>query len=204
MVPIHDTDVAVERWKKAEWTHYELWEKVEQRLKRRKRLWIGLTALLFIMLSAVPIVRERLPQWKGLSAARRLSQEVNQLKRDAAIEKAAFRLKFNNASGSTAYTVERTPSCAQAGGDVVRSVELMKPSDVGTFAVISTEQGHALNLPGLVEQLCYDPVNGNFAASSGENLIGVGIIPARDLAESRLDRIALMLLTGLSAEVAFD
>ena len=34
MVPIYESDVAEERWSKSEWNHYELWEKVEQRVRR--------------------------------------------------------------------------------------------------------------------------------------------------------------------------
>ena len=50
MVPIHDTDVAEERWSQAEWENYELWEKVELKLKRKKQLWILATFLVFLAL----------------------------------------------------------------------------------------------------------------------------------------------------------
>ncbi|MBC7691108.1 MAG: hypothetical protein H7222_05015 [Methylotenera sp.] len=208
MVPVHDTDIANERWKKAEWSHYELWERVEHRLRRRKQIWIMLTILLFLMLSAVPIIRERLPQWKSLAATRRLSQELNQLKRDAAVERMAYRLRFIRAPGevgSTAYTVEKSPSCQDTSGKVVRSGELMKATDIGAFTVITSSEGRALNLPGLVEQFCYDPLSGMApVAGASDKLAGVGIIQLKDLTEKRLDRIALLLLSGPSAEISFD
>lgn len=50
MVPIYDSDVAEERWSKAEWRNYELWEKLEQRQIRKKRLWIMATILVFLMI----------------------------------------------------------------------------------------------------------------------------------------------------------
>jgi hypothetical protein len=80
MVPIHDTDLAQERWSQTEWEHYELWEKLEAKFRRRKAVWIGAAVLLFFVLSSVPILIEHWPKWIALGANRKLSEEINRLK----------------------------------------------------------------------------------------------------------------------------
>src|SRR6185437_11560801 len=94
MVPIHDSDVGEQRWSKSEWENYELWEKVELRLKRQKRLWVFATIVIFLGLSAVPIVIERWPKWSSRSMAVTLAREINRMKRDSSIGRSAFRLRF--------------------------------------------------------------------------------------------------------------
>ena len=199
MVPIHDTDVALERWNKAEWSHYELWEKTEQRLKLRKQLWIGLIAIIFIMLSAVPILKDRWPKWRGLTATRRLSEELNRMKRDASIEQSPMRLRFQGA-GSLTFVIEKVSNCQAASGVTLRTGDLLKEPEQSTFILMSSENGRMLGVPGLIEQFCYDPFKG--ANITGLN--AVGIISAKDLTERRLDRISLLLLSGPSAEISFD
>src|SRR5262245_34313847 len=103
MVPIHDTDVASERWSKAEWEHYELWEKIEQRYRRRRRLWILGTVAVFVALSSIPVIMDRWPHWASVTASRKLASEINALKRDASIEHQAFRLRFEG-KGALSYT----------------------------------------------------------------------------------------------------
>src|SRR5437868_6887859 len=110
MVPVHDTDIAAERWSKAEWQHYELWEKIEIRLRRRKWLWITATVSVFMGLSSIPIVLDRSPKWLTLRLSRKLAQEINWMKREAGIEQRAFRLRF--VSGTTlSYVVETSAHC---------------------------------------------------------------------------------------------
>ena len=68
MVPIHDTDLAQERWSQTEWEHYELWEKLEVKLSdvARPSGSAPLPFLLFFILSSVPILIEHWPKWIAL------------------------------------------------------------------------------------------------------------------------------------------
>jgi hypothetical protein len=208
MVPIHDTDIGEERWDKAAWESYELWEKIELRLRRRKRLWIFGTVLLFIMLSAVPIVRDRLPKWTTETAARRLAQEVNRIKRDANIDRSAYRIRFNE-SGSLSYQVERVKSCAEAKGVVLRTEALLSKSKLGSYVLLTSQQGVEIGAPGLVQSFCYDYLAGSEGALNGQTIIGFGIMPAQDLSANnltapRMDRLSVLLLSGPLAEISFD
>ena len=202
MAPIHDTDVALERWNKAEWSHYELWEKTEQRLKLRKQLWIGFTAILFILLSAVPILKDRWPKWRGLTATRHLSEELNHMKRNASIEQTSMRMRFQG-SGSLSFVIEKVSDCQAPSGVTLRTGDLLRESERSSFVLMSPENGRVLGVPGLVEQLCYDPFKGANPLEGG-GLSAVGIISAKDLTERRLDRVSLLLINGPSAEISFD
>ncbi len=204
MVPIHDTDIAEERWSKAEWSHYELWEKVEKRLRKNKRRWIAATVLLFLGLSSIPIIKERSPKWRGLSAARKLADEINWIKREAGIQKTAFRLRLSP-SETLSYTIEKTPNCADVGTEVKTAslVDEKQASKGQKFFFLSPDQGSELDIPGLINQFCYDPLLGHVAAE-GDKLLAIGVINANDLTEKRLDRVTLLLLNGPSAEISLD
>lgn len=202
MVPIYDSDVAEERWSKSEWGHYELWEKVEQRVRRHNRLWIGCTAVVFLALSSIPIVMDRGPKWRTLSSMRRLGQEVNLMKREAGIRHVAYRIRFAG-DGSIAYRIERVASCSDpaAAGTLLRSDVLIHGAG---YVLVGPARGKALGIPGLLESFCYDPEQGNMEASKGDAVSGFAVIPAQDLAAGRLDRMSLLVLTGASAEVSFE
>ncbi len=203
MAPIHDTDVAQERWSKAEWENYELWEKVELRLKRQKRLWIFATLVVFLILSAVPIVMDRWPKWMSRAAARHLAQEINQIKREASINRAAYRIKFVS-EGDLKYVVEKISNCSVEKGDLIRASSIYPFSIQDSFTWISNVRGNNMHIPGLVNEFCYDYLTGSDPALRGESVVGFGIIPATDLTENRSDRLSILLLTGPSAEVSFD
>ncbi len=198
MAPIHDTDVAEERWNQATWNQYELWEKVEHRARRKKRLWIAGTIGVFLLLSAVPILRDRWPKWASLGAARRLAREVNLMKREASVAHAAFRIRFN---GALEFQIEKSASCSE-GGAVVRKGSL-REGDRG-YALIAPAAGEELGVPGLIESFCYDYLSGSEPVLKGRPLVGFGIIPVNDLAEKRTDRVSMLLLGGPSAEPSFD
>lgn len=203
MVPIHDTDVASERWSKAEWENYELWEKVELRLKRQKRIWIFATLVLFLVLSSVPIVMDRWPKWATRLAARNLAQELNRLKREAIKERAAYRIRFIE-EGKLNYAVERLADCSAVQGELKRTDSLVSPSVSVLYASIFPLQAKELGIPGVVNEFCYDYLTGSGAIAKGESVVGFGIIPAKDLTEKRLDRLTVLLLSGPSAEMSFD
>lgn len=215
MVPIHDTDLAEERWSQSEWDNYELWEKIEYRLKRRKKLWVFATFILFIALSAVPIVLDRWPKWKTRAFARKLAQEINHIKNDAITQRAAFRLRFAG-EGKLSYAVEKLESCSSQHGEIVRSGTLSSSAALTTDVVpeskesnrgytwLSESAGTELQVPGLVQEFCYDYLLGSSATQQDGVIIGFGIISVKDLTEKRLDRLSLLILSGTSAEISFD
>lgn len=214
MVPIHDTDVAEERWTKSEWETYELWEKVELRARRKRRIWIVATFFLFLILSAVPIVMNQYPRWIARSLARQLGQQINQMKRDASIAKSPYRIRIYEGE-SLQFTIEKVADCEAGQGEVIQTRLLDYPSIVGkdgtgrtggkgSFRWVSSEMAAELGVPGLVNQFCYDPFKGSDATLKGKSVAGVGVISVKDLAEKRVDRIALLLLTGPSAEISFE
>ncbi|MGK5084959.1 hypothetical protein WDW37_16850 [Bdellovibrionota bacterium FG-1] len=203
MAPIYDTDLATERFAKDEWSNYELWEKVEVRLRRRKRFWIGAAVVAFLSLSSVPIVTDRLPQWKALAATRRLAQEINQLKREASQHHGAFRIRFLG-GGSLAYRIERTFSCSATAFEVVREGTLVTLSDLPKFVLLSPEQGANMGIRGFSESFCYDFLAGSDSVLRGETMVGFGIMPVNDVTQARSDRIAILLTAGPSGEISFE
>lgn len=203
MVPIHETDLAEERWSKAGWENYELWEKVELRLKRKKRLWIFATLLTFIILSAVPIVMDRWSKWVALSLARHLAQEVNWLKREASTNHTAFRLKFIT-HGKLNYVIEKVQNCFAPQGEIVRAGSLVTRSIFEGYTWVNPEEGTQLGVPGLVNEFCYDDLAGSGAVLKGESVVGFGVMSVKDLAEKKVDHLSILLLSGPSAEISFD
>lgn len=205
MVPIHDTDIAEERWSQAEWQHYELWEKVEAKIKRRKWLWITGAGFVFLALSSVPIITDRLPWWNSLSASRKLANEIGALKRDATLHRAAYRIRFD-ADGSLRYAIEKGASCGDSGATVVRKGALLKKSRLDEYALISPKASETLGISGLGTSFCYDYLAGSEAVLTGQKLSGFAIAPVKDLASepARKDRVSVLLLAGPSAEISFE
>ncbi len=204
MAPIHESDIAENRWSQAEWKHYELWEKVEQRLNRRKWLWISGTILLFLALSAVPVIRDRSPKWTSQAAARRLAREVSMMKRDAAIQHAAFRLRFGDPTKDLSFVVEKGTSCSGSDWVAVRSGKLTHGRASSSYALVQPELGAELGVPGLASAFCYDSLSGSEALLRGVPVVGFAVAPAQDLMDKRSDRMSVVLLSGPSAEPNFE
>lgn len=205
MVPIHDSDIASERWSQAEWQHYELWEKIEVKLRRRRNLWILLTAVVFLGLSSIPILVLRWPKWTSLRAARHIGEKVNELKRRAGTENQAFRLEFAP-DRKLSYSIVRVPSCSSPSGSgtVVASGSLLGARHFEGYVLLSPEQGAAFGIPGLVSAFCYDPLAGSQSTPQEQAISGLGVISVNDLAEKRGDRMSLVIFRGPTAEVSFE
>ncbi|MGE0614307.1 MAG: hypothetical protein AB7P04_01590 [Bacteriovoracia bacterium] len=205
MVPVHDTDVAEERWSQASWRTFELWERIEQQLKKTKRNWILAAILVFLILSSIPVVMDRLPKWRTLTAARQLSQELNQLKREAALEHFSYRLRFTQAVGLR-FEIEMLKTCADPSGQKIREGSLLPDAQAGDYSILGFDQGEQLGIPGLVKELCYDFQGGAVFTqrpTDGKELVAFGLIPVKDLTEIRMDRITLVMVQELSAETSF-
>jgi hypothetical protein len=211
MVPIHDTDIAHERWTQAEWQHYELWEKVEVKLRRRKALWIAGTVLVFLGLSSVPILVDRWPKWTALSANRKLAQQMSLLKAEVGAPSGSdhqvFRIRFNP-DHRLSYIVEKVESCSDligaASTSVVRTGDLLRSTHLEDYALLDPAQGKELGVPGLVDSFCYDSLLGSVATPKDESVSGFGIISVKDLAERRTDRVSLLIFKGPLAELSFE
>lgn len=206
MVPIYESDVAEKRWSEAEWEHYELWEKVERRLRRKKLLWILATAAVFVGLSSVPVVMARGPRWRALAASRRLAQRIGLIERRAALEHVAYRIRFDG-GGSLAYEIETAPACDSAQFSRVTSGVLAS----GGMELLNPARARALDIPGAVEEFCYDPLRGSDLYSRGQSPAAFVILPdpppVTDLTAPnarRSEQAALVLLTGESAEISFE
>ncbi|MDR3608025.1 MAG: hypothetical protein P4M08_11675 [Oligoflexia bacterium] len=200
MVPIYDSDIAEDRWSKAEWSHYELWEKVDQRIRKHNRLWIAATAVVFLLLSSVPVIMDQRPKWKSLRATRVLGQEIIRIKREAAVNRRAYRLRFLG-GGSLEYQVETANRCEDAVFTPVRSGSLTGSGD-GVLVLLSKEKGGELNVPGLLESYCYDSLSGG--ASATDKIAAFAVIPVNDLSVGRLDRLSVLLLSGASTDLSFE
>lgn len=202
MVPIHESDVAENRWKDDEWRQFELWERIELRL-RRKKVWIILAvAFVFVAILAIPIVQDRLPKWRALNAMRVLAVRANQMKVDAAALGVPLRLRIENSAQGPQYVIERVERCdsgtsarAWGGGAVFD-----RPEVASEFVVFEPRDATRLRLERVTTDVCYDPTG---AEASGR-VQALGILSAKDLTSGRLDRAAFLNFSGLFAEIDFD
>jgi len=123
MAPIYDTDVEQERFEKEEWKNFELWEKIEQRLRKKRRLIIFLSIILFFILSSIPIFMDRKPYWKAVSLSLSFTKEILSLKKQAILEHKAMRLRFLNDPQQPpgAYVIERMVHCRSEKAEVIKT-----------------------------------------------------------------------------------
>ena len=91
-----------------EWRNYELYEKVRARSNRRRLFLITIAGLGFLGLCSVPVFEERMPKWRSLGAAQRISLEIEHLKTTAIQEMKPVRIRFE-ADGK--FIVEQVNSC---------------------------------------------------------------------------------------------
>ena len=202
MAPVYDTDVSNDRWSKEQWRNYELWEKVEARLRRQRRTWVFAACAVFVGLLSVPVFVESLPHWRAIAASRLLSNEISWMKHQVALSHKAMQLRFVS---DTDYVIEMADRCRDQGMSEIRSGKLFQN---GGFMVIRPEQAAELGLSGLVDRFCFDPYKGNAIYKQTQQAVGFALVPATDLTdrhgERRLNRVAVTLLTGPSAEISFD
>jgi hypothetical protein len=201
MCPIHETDQAEERWSQAEWEHYELWEKIEARARKIRRIWISGALLAFLVLSAVPVVMDRGVQWKALKASREFGQKLNGLKREAGERQQAFRVRVHP-TRALALGLEWGPHCASPLFTPAQDLVLLESDPArGRLGWVRAERGKELGIPGLLDEFCYDPLNGSLQTPGDLDLAGFMIGPVSELAP---ERVASVLLRGPSAEISFE
>ena len=210
MVPIHDTDVAEERWSQAEWEGYELWEKIAARHKRRRRIWIFSTVMIILILSAIPIIYQKWEKWTTRSLAQQLAVKLNQMKALAGIQHVPLRFKLIQGRDSLDYAVEKLKACSDPKGEVIETGTLKLAKAQNRYTWLSPEKGKLLGVPGLSSEVCYDPLLGIQAVSwsdqkmSDKTLVGFGILPVKDLANQEMNNLSIILLTPPQGEVTFE
>ena len=64
--------------------------------------------------------------------------------------------------------------------------------------------GLSLELPYLSQQFCYDPERGQVLKGASVPLTALGLIPVKDLAEKRLDRVTLLEVRGSQAALTIQ
>ena len=191
-MPIHETDLEENRFRSDEWKYYELWEKVEVRLRRRKALWMFLVVVIFLAISSVPVFLDQAPRWRGKAALRELADQINQIKVEVIAEQKPIRLSFEG----NHYKVELVPSCESMEiGTVLREGELLTPMTSQELVRLSREEGAQLGIGVLADQFCYHPTQGFMGFQAGA--FAFGIIPKSDWSDREDRRVALLMLNDL-------
>jgi hypothetical protein len=203
MCPIHDTDSPEERWSKAEWEHYELHEKLEARARRKRRWVMASGVAVFLLLSSIPVVMDRSPQWLALKAARQLGEHFSRLKREAGTRKLALRVSADPTS-PLRLIVESAPSCSSEKFEKDSQFDLLDGDPRReVLGWLDPSRGREVGIPGLVTQICFDPLKGSDATPEPSSVAGWVIAPVKELTETP-ERYAVVVLTGPSAEISFE
>jgi hypothetical protein len=212
MVPIHESDVAENRWKDDEWRQFELWERIELRLRRKRTSIILAVLFIFVSILAAPVIADRLPKWFALNAMRVLAVRANQMKVDAAALGVPLRLRIENSAEGPQYVIERVDGCGSNHGFSNGIVEAKparvwgggplfeNPERAADFVIFEPKVATALGLERVTTDVCYDPLG----TDAANGIQALGIMTAKDLAEKRLDRVAFLNFSGLFAEIGFD
>lgn len=202
MAPTYEHDGAEERFKSSEWINYELWERIQVRIRKKKLLWIFLAFLLFILLSSIPIMIDRWPKWVSIRAARELASTLNQVKTLAAAEGKAARLRFLTGADGTLldYVIEESTTCQSTQWKEHVKGQLLSAKYRGGYTVLTPEQGLTLNIPRLITAFCYESISEPLIGP----MSGFAVTSVKDLTSLRVDRSSVVLLSGTYAEISFD
>ena len=199
MAPIYESDVAENRWKEAEWHYFEFWEDAEKRARRRRTAWIGITVVLFLILTAWPVVRERSPLWASQDVARRFALELNRLKGEAGLRRTALRIRSD--ANSQTFVLEQAARCDLPDSQWIplRTISLSEWG-AGETRLIPPAQALELGQPGLVDRFCYDSLSGMDLSRATSGLVGFGFAPSSDLEQGSLERSFVLLVSGETGE----
>ncbi len=214
MAPVHDTDLENERWSQDEWRYFELWEKVEKRLRKKQRKIILLTMVVALIFSSVPVWIDRSIKWKGLSAIREVASLINHYKKESALQKRSFQLEFLSDPKPHVNVVALTQCQNGRILDFQKMYPLEnfnKPSDGGSFRFLASEVAEQLGLPGATTSICLDHLTGvQVTSAEGQKpakitpLSAIILAPVKDLATSRLDRVSILMMKGKNGDISFN
>ena len=229
MAPVHDTDVEVDRWEKAAWTNYELLEKLEARQARKRRAMIAATMVLFLTLTAIPVIDQQSSQWLSRWAQLQLAVAINDLKLRAIQEGSPHRIRLLPDQGLD-YLVESVDRCDALEGKWIQQTGIRSlrwiPGKLRWFFPTDAKSGE---FEALGDVICYDPYRGAFAGrwpgkASGNfipalkvpgiplGLAGLGAIdhgvarapepPQRDTEQDSTDHLTVLFIEGASGVVS--
>lgn len=181
-----------------DWKHYELYEKVRIRERRKKIFWITLALACFSALASIPVVQTQLPKWKTYAQIRVLAIKVEKLKTQVIQNKQAMRLEFKE-HGLVEF--QEVSQCTKAA-KVLRVTETfswkVNQGQDSELVLLSPEQAEAYRLDGVYPDFCFDPIRG---LGLVKQLFVV--VPAKDLTDlkmkeknSQLSRASFLLLQG--------
>ncbi len=185
------------------WQEHEFWEDVESARRRRQRWWIAGTCVIFIILSALPVWWDRSPKWGALRLARDLSDRLNQVKRLAAVNGRAHRVRIE---GGLRLALETSSTCVSKDWVRTESMVLGRPGDEARWELLTASEAERRAVPGVLDQFCYDPITGYapVVEAGAEHTTGWAVAPVVDRSNGRLDRMAVVFIQGAGADLQFE
>lgn len=205
---IRESERVTEQGVHEEWSDVELWEKLEQQKRRRTRWLILATTGVVLLLSALPPLFERRPKWQAISAVRLLAQEINELKREAAVKRMALTVVLRNSDEpGLSLEIQGSPHCSQvtATPESVRREPILVDTGV---AWLLPEIAEKLGIQGVTHTFCIDPLVGFFyqgrVLDAASPPLALGVVPRMDIPEARVDRVALLRVRGSLGEFEFQ
>ena len=195
-MPIHESDQAENRWNQAEWNTYELWEKLEIKQRRKRRWILGSACVVFLMISAVPVVREWTPRWQTLRAARLMAQELGMIKLEAVQLQSSIRIRR---TGDQSWAVESAPDCSSPSFTPIRTAELRVPE----VRWLSTEEASRSSL-NTQDSYCFSPFARESEATTEAPRAHFAFASNQDAPLVRTDRIAVVSISSWDAVARFE
>lgn len=198
-----------------DWGDYELWEKIEIRMRKRKRWIVAAAVLLFLILSAVPVVMDRQPRWQAYRVARGLTQILSGVKTRAAADAVAYRVTV---APDLSLVVEKATAesvrCTQTGAGLWSAVDMSADGQMAQWlaqaqgfgiALLPMDIAQAQGLDRATNQFCYEPIAVDAApATGGARADGIGLLPRADLETERFDRLVVLGWHDASAQFSLD
>lgn len=188
MVPIHDTDVAEERWSQSSWRNFELWEKLEVRLRRQRGWMVVLAVVLFLIASAIPVIQDQWSAWRSTHQARHLAEWVLTLRTQASLRRQALRV-WQQTDGLHA---EFRSGC-DSGASVFETRAPWSPNASGI---------QLFTWPESASEWCLNPVG--FAPGADVPSVGFSIGPSEDVEAGRVDRLAWVWIEKETVRISSD
>jgi hypothetical protein len=184
-----------------QWRDFELYEQVRIRQNRKRFFIFGSALILFLSLCAVPVVKERLPKWRSLRAAREISTELERVKTLSIQEKRPVRLKF---IGGGQYRVDVLERCGSGGvlRELAPGTWTPRPEEL---VILSGAEAAKHSLGLATDEICFDPVFGLEVSPAARGVVVVVVVvPVNDLTAGRLDRASYVILDGESAKISIN
>jgi hypothetical protein len=206
MVPIYETDLTRERNRPSDWDHYELWEAVELRERKRRLMWILGTLLVSLSLTAIPVISESRSHWVANKLARELAQQVNVVKHRAILSRSPQRIVFDP-SGKLRFRMESVTQCESSPATTAQDeypLQLKSADNPESFRLVLPDQAQSFGLARVIQEFCFDPIHPDSRLSDEQKPLGFALGSVKDLSENHIDSLSVVLIRGPSAEISFN